>query len=280
MAATKITKNSAPDHVSLALSDFSEGGGIFPEGRYRMDEVRFVYFDYDRKGPNTLSMRLKATPLGVEGAQQATQQYSLGKQAAIAYAPSADGCRLTLVPDSGVNGGLKKGSNFHEFLTAIINAGFPETKWEGDVSVFDGVEAFFTHKAMKEYDDSGRGGLTGEAKPKEERKFPKTLPVPSRDVVMPGEKSAAAPAAAKAKSAASEEVLSQLAADLTDVLAANPEGIGKGKARLNIFQAHKAAKLNKELSDAVINAYLDDATLTGVLTQIGYALNGSNIQPA
>lgn len=290
MAATKTTKTPAPEKVSLALSEFTEGGGLFPEGRYRIDEAVFNSFNYDGKGPETLTMRLKAQSLDSPSTPAVTQQYSLGKQAAQIYEPDpATGGhslikKANLTPDLANKKGLTKGSNFHQFLTNAINAGLSEADWQGDTSIFEGAEAYFTHIKLKEYDDSSKG-LTGETSQPKERKYDKTLAVPTRDWTPAGERRSGA-AASKVNgkvvtaAAVDDDVIAQLADDLTKLLVVNTDGMARGKARLSIFQAHKAAGIPKSTSDAVINAFLDDNVLGGVLGDLGFALVGSNIEPA
>lgn len=281
MAGTKaVASKAASENVSLALSDFSAGGGIFPPGRYRVDEAVFVEWDYDGQGPPTLSMRLKATSLDPDsGVTQLTQHYSMGTRALTCFTPNEDNGNHTLkrIPGAVEGTGPTKGSNFHIFIQNLLNSGFPQNVWdaENSIAVIEGMEASFVHVALKEFERKGSG--TGDpTATKKKNDYAKTIPVVSGDIVLPGEKRAGS-APSKAAAAKQEDPIDQLTADLSKVLSASPAGIGLSKARVLIFNAHREAKLPPAFSTEVLAGLKDDAILQACLPA-GYNLVGTEIQ--
>jgi hypothetical protein len=131
------------EYVSLKPSDAIHGGGMVPEGRYKILEAKFTLWDYNGTQPNAVPA------LGVEykGTDDSTytQYYSAGDIKNLT--PSEDGKRLRKV---GSSGGLNDGTNLFQFLHALVNANFPEDKLGNDITLLMGLDVDIMHEATKE----------------------------------------------------------------------------------------------------------------------------------
>ncbi len=279
-----ITKQVAEENP-LALSDFSAGGGIFPEGRYRITEAVFCEFDYEGKAPKGLAFRITAQSLDNPSEKPAVQHYSCGKTlAGWVPNPHNGGHSVTRVPDTDVK--FIKGSNFYQFLNEAVNSGLSEEAWKGNTTIFEGMEARFKHIPLKEITNRPTTSLTDLAEATSvrdvkagtgDRVFPKTLPViceilPDTKGRAPGAKvksiakvngtAAHAPAAATVPD---QDVLALLVAGLDKALDPNTPKVGRSQVRLRLYSNNIKDQVPKDTNAAIINAFLDD-------TQLGMAL--------
>lgn len=128
--------------ATFGLNEFVAGGAV-PDGKYKIKESRVVTWDYNKPEMNlqTCALRVMLTPL--PSGEDIEQHYSIGDAAQ--FQPSPDGKQVLLV---GTRSGLGKSSNFHFFLTELVNGGFPEDKLKGlsDVSIFEGLEGQVANK--------------------------------------------------------------------------------------------------------------------------------------
>jgi len=162
--------------ISLRPSD-AQAGGFLDDADVTLTECRFVTWDY--MGKAKPSVALKIAMLDEEGRVH-DQYYSAGDPAKLQ--PSADGKAIQGV-EGAAPGGLTSSTNAVAFLSALVNAGFPEDQITNDVSVFDGMVVHVNQVAQPK-----RAGLKNQ-------KEGQTYLLVTRIVRMPGE--AAPPKAAK-----------------------------------------------------------------------------------
>lgn len=137
------------EYASIRPSDFSEGGGAPIQMNLLVLESRLVQWDYEGKSPTpTLALRLS---LKNDEGETYSQYYSAGDLQR--FVPSEDGKRAKKV---GTAEKISKSTNMFVFFQAVVNAGFPENKLEGDVSVIEGLYAYWDAKTIAK-----RGGLEG-----------------------------------------------------------------------------------------------------------------------
>ncbi len=126
-------------------SEMVEGGIIPQDVVVTFNEARFAKFDYLRKdgtvAATTIALRVKVKS---EDGTDYTMHYSVGDPKD--FAPSEDGESPAdegpFVISLGERTALSKSSNFHLFLSNLVNAGFPESKIGADARVFEGMQAF------------------------------------------------------------------------------------------------------------------------------------------
>jgi hypothetical protein len=126
--------------VSGAPEDFV-AGGFLDDVDVLIIKSRFTMFDYNGKLPEPIPA-LGVTYKNDEGSEY-TQHYKAGNSKD--FVPSKDGSGL--LPTGRTN--LIKDSNFHIFVTALINAGFSkETATKGNWSVLEGMRVHVNQQAL------------------------------------------------------------------------------------------------------------------------------------
>ena len=118
--------------ISLKPSALIELTGLIGDEDIIIKEARFEMFDYNGKRAPSPAARFC---LDRGDGEEVQQYFSLGK--ATDWLPSDDGKTLTPV---GKATGLANSSNWAIFVTALVNAGFPENKIEDDITCFEGLE--------------------------------------------------------------------------------------------------------------------------------------------
>lgn len=277
MVENKIMVNPV---VSIRPSDFVEGGAVPVDKNLTWKEVRFNLFDYKKKSGEVVATTVAARVSYVdEDGGEYEQQYSAADPAR--FTPSEDG--KTLIP-LGTATALSKSSNFFVLMTNLINAGFPENKLTGDVSVLDGLQ---THNIG--IPEPKRSGLKREAPAEGETARERVLSVPDLIIKLPWEKKgatgakpvvAAKPAAKATAAPAAEEESSDdvnaLALGLVaKSLEANEGTTTRQKVATLVFKDLKNDP-NKDAVARLIFAPAFQATLLGN----GYAIDGENITKA
>lgn len=273
--------------VSFKLDQFTAGGAL-PDGPYRFTESQIVEWDYDGKlQGSTLAFRSDMIPLdgkGVEAGGAIVQHWSIGDPAK--FGPSGDGMGIVA---RGASSSLGKGSNFFLFLQNLIgNAGFPEDKYNNDVSVFDGLEAQLVNIPQPKRAGLPKSNLvTREGQEERER----TIPVVKEIIKLPWEKRGkagymrSAPTQGK-KGEVSEDLFDielTLSGAIGDILDNNKKGIDRTQARVQLFRALKAdASLTPNDRDQVVAMFSDDDKLEETLEPLGFTLagGGKKIQPS
>lgn len=129
--------------ASLRPDDYAEGGGLLDNEDVVWDEVRFVIWDYDGRGPSTPALKVSMTV--TDSGDSVDQYYSAGKLQD--WEPSEDGTELVSV---GKASGINRNSNVAILINSMIEAGFPADKIGDDCSVMDGLECHMVRQDAPE----------------------------------------------------------------------------------------------------------------------------------
>lgn len=256
------------------------------------------------------------TPQGDEAMEKFL---SMGGKANQTYAPDpntadANGwCKgLALVP-GGPGAQPNNSTNWAMFLKSLYDCALPKGVFTNDLSVIDGIW-IHTANVPEPEERKGFGQSTGEVE-QQQRKGPSLIPVVTAildggkpwegtggliEAKAPAKKAAPAakapapkaglkatpkaparPAPAPAAAAAVDEDATKTAAvnAIGEVLGDAPNGIAKLVLRTKVFTKVKEAE-GEEMAQAVASSiFADDATLNGVLAEVGYSVQGAQIKP-
>ena len=201
-----MTTTTAPKVTSLKPSEMVEGGALPAQQNLRIKSARYTYFDYGGKAPKTFASKL--TLVGEDG-QEHIQYYSAGDPSR--FGPSQDG-RFALM--LGTAEGFVKSSNHGILFENLVKFGFPENKLGADLSVIEGLYAFWDTVAEPQ-----RTGLVRAANAR-----PNMILVPTEIYQLPWE-----PAPTKPVRNQSQTPASQLPAQSTAQSPASP-GAPAGQA--------------------------------------------------
>lgn len=120
--------------VSLKPSLLVEVTRLIDDEDVIIKEARFELYDYNGTQAPSLAAKLA---LDQGDGEEVLNYASLGKAATANWLPADDGKTLTPV---GKATGLANNSNWAIFVSALVNAGFPESRIEDDISCFEGLE--------------------------------------------------------------------------------------------------------------------------------------------
>lgn len=187
--------------ASLRPDDYAEGGGLLDNEDVVWDEVRFVVWDYEGRGPSTPALKVSMTV--TDSGDSVDQYYSAGKLQD--WEPSDDGKELVSV---GKASGLNKNSNVAILISSLIEAGFPAEKIGDDCSVMDGLECHMTRQDAPE-----RKGL--ERTPREDgRSYKQTVLVVDEIQKLPWDKKGGKKSAKKGGDEDLDEKLQDIVIDI------------------------------------------------------------------
>jgi hypothetical protein len=264
--------------LSLKPSEMVEGGVVPVDQNLTIKEARFTLFDYTKKDgtvvATTVAVRIKTTN---DDGQEFEQQYSVGDPAK--FSPSTDGKNPAkegkFIIAIGAQEALSKSSNFYILQNNLVNAGFPENKLGDDISVLEGLYAYWIGVP-----EPKRAGLTrvvaaGEAVRE------RVISVPSQIHKLPWEKSkgkAAAAVKGKAPTAAAPD---------ESILKAALEFVGKQIEASDdgtVTRQDLAGSVFRELAkspnrDAIATLIFAPA-MQAALVANGYAVDGETISKA
>lgn len=282
------------------------GGFTLPEGDYAMyfDVQMFAGTKQDGSpaGPARLGVMLTAHPLA--GGDPVTQFLSMGSKADQSYAPDPENGKGVVAVAGGAGGVLNNKTNWFLFLKSLYDCGLPAGVFDNDFTTIDGIHVH-TQSIPEPEDRKGFGSSrTGD---QEENRANKTIPVVTAilDSGKPwegtggvpaaktgptgvvGKKApAAAPkaapkAAAKAPAAPAveldaDDLKAQAQTAAAGVLEKNPGGCAKVVLRTGVFKAIK----DEALGNVVLETFFkDDATLNGLIGDLGYTVAGMMVKP-
>src|SRR6185312_14348566 len=135
---------AADNFVSFKLGAFTGGAGL-TERDYLLTDHTIAIWDYEGKGAQTIALRIAAQPGKAQGknfvasGEPQVQYYSIGDPTS--FSPDATGHRIVAV---GTRSTLGKSSNFYIYLENLVNAGFPEDRYDNDVSAFNNMVVHIT----------------------------------------------------------------------------------------------------------------------------------------
>lgn len=252
-----------------------------------------------------------ATDKGVEYTEEKTQFYSMGTKAHESFAPNPETGKGVIAVPGGPASNFNNSTNWAIFLKSLRDSGMPVGTFTDDSSVLEGMwvhmanvpepaeragfqaktgEAAEERKAgtiavVTEIKDDGKpwegsGGVPDtEATPAQTKASAKT-PAGPRVVAKPAAKVASKMAPASQAASGDEETLAAASSAVASVLEKNSKGCAKLILRTGTFKAVNEAS-GPDMAQAVINTYFsDDASLNGLLGEMGFALKGTQVVPA
>ena len=246
--------------VSIRPSEMVEGGAVPVDQNLTVKEARFVLFDYQGKAPKTTAVRL--TLVSDKGMEN--EQHDSASDPA-RFIPSEDGKSIIPV---GTAVAINKSSNFHVLMDALVNAGFPENKLGSDISVLDGLYAYWIG-----IPEPTRSGLVRTAE--QMARGPKILSVPSKINSLPWEKKAAAPEAAKAPEAAGDDVTAKAAMDFIGKVVAEAGSVTRQDLAVRVFK-----DLAKDPNRDAVATLIFSPVIQAQLIANGFTLDGETISKA
>lgn len=250
--------------VSLKPSKAITVTGLLDDVDVKITEAKFQMFDYG--GSTQPVPALKLALDAMDGSSPLEQYWSMGK--ATDWMPSDDGKELVPI---GRATELTDSTNGMILLTSLINAGFPESKLDDDISILEGLECHInrvaapTRKGLQNDKGKDKTILTitkiiklpwdADAKPKTKSK-PKTNTITaSKSKSKPSTKSDDAADI----DALTTEFLVEVLSD-EDLMRDYPDGLPKNKiapeaiARLKSDNPHRSKILQKAFDDTFLNS--------------------------
>jgi len=261
---------------------FGGGGTFFTDGLYRIDEARFVKFDFrgsapGKDGNGIVCLCCKLQPLDKDGGdvgEVVVQYWGVGDDASI----ESTGHSISLTGDRSTIWTL---SDYGVFVEHLGKAKFDLDAMaeENDIGVLDGMVAEFGKVPDPK---TGRDNKDADNDNKKKRKYPKQIPVVTS---IPGGKktggkaAASKPAGKKQESGddAVEEMLQKYLVEKV-LVSKNTDGIDKLQARMGLNKFIQANGGDQELQQAVGKMFGDAAKLKAILESVGWELSGSTIK--
>ena len=258
--------------VSMNPESFEEGGGAIPSGNLLVKEARYEIFNYGGRAPATFAAKL----VMLDDANQEYTQYYSGGDPGI-FQPSPDG--KYAIPQ-GMTKSFRSSSNIALLFTEAVNAGFPQNRIEGDISVFDGWYVEFKEKAQPD-----RPGLASSAPIDGTPARKRTITLPVRTINLPGEASTRAAAGG----APPTSTVGAPAAPTADPATLNAEGLnvvktaianngGTSTQRADLSQVIFTSYAGNPIKDALLS-HIFQAEFLSHLAVSGFAVSGETITP-
>lgn len=211
-------------------------GGFLDATNATIKEARFV--DSYPNGASRTLLRVTFQP--EDGGKERTEYYSAGDPAKMK--PSADGKKI--VPQDAR---MHSKSGAIKFINSVIAGGFPETKLNDDISVFDGTVVFLRREAQPK-----TGNAEIDAKDRDLLLVKRVISLPEEGGAKAAKKPAAGakkpalvkPTAAPAAAASDDAAIqAELEAIIVGILAEAPDNTVAGnKLGTAIFQAAMRSK--------------------------------------
>ncbi len=134
--------------VSIRPSEFGHGGGLIDDVDALIKSARWVVYDFNGKAPDTVCACVTYEVEAEGGKEEHPDYYSIGKESSKAFIPGKDGKTLKKI---GQKETLSDGCKFFQFISSVINAGYPEEKIDGsDLSFMDGLFVHVKREAQPE----------------------------------------------------------------------------------------------------------------------------------
>lgn len=266
---------------------YGGGGSYFTDGTYRIDEARFVKFDFQgqmggKDGSGIACLCLKMQQLDKDGSdvgEQVVQYWGTGDDVVV----KNKGHEIDL---EGQYQTLWALCDFALFVEYLGKAGFDRDALaeENDIAMLDGQVMEFgkiPHPRNKPGDE-GKDGKDGKKKgPKQlivVTAIPDAKPAAAgKKGAAPAKKGAAAPAAKK--NADVEDMLGKYLAEAVLVTKNEAKGLEKIQARMGISRFVQANGGDADLVKSVTTAFNDPTVLDPILESAGWVTKGTKISP-
>lgn len=129
--------------VSIRPSDFGKGGGLIDDVDVTIKEARWAPWDYNGKAAMVTAARVLY--IDAEDVEHPAY-YSIGNDGTKSFVPSKDGKKLSKIGDKEQ---LAESCNFFQFISSVVNAGYPEDQIDGsDISFLDGMSVHVKREAQ------------------------------------------------------------------------------------------------------------------------------------
>lgn len=300
MAAPKRAVQQLQKVSFLSQGDYTKGGGL-ADGDYLWSSLDILMFQPTKQdgtvvGPSKLAVRIvMEPPAGAQNDDEKhIQHYSMGTNAHLTYQPDPEtGKGLVLVP-GGPAANLYESTNWYILLKSLFDCGMPEDIGD-DLSALEGIVVHIT-SVDEPKERKGFRTSTSEVQPEQkERKIPVVMEIKSAPwmdapqlapakvgpkVVAPASKAApiskangkVAPAPAPTTDGGDNRTAVLNAA--ASFLETNPNGAKKAALRMACF---RVLNDNPARQDIMNEYFSDDATLGGVLAEIGFKVEGDTV---
>lgn len=294
--------------VSFGSLDMYVAGGGLPEGDYIWKDCTVLNYQAPanqttgKQSPARLGVMITLVPLG--GGDEKTQFYSMGSKAHESFQPNPETGKGVVAVPGGPAHNFNSSTNWAILLKSLRDSGLPEGIFVNDISVLEGMHVHMAN-IPEPAERAGFQSKTGEAA--EERKAGTIavvteikddgkpwegtggVPEETKAAAKPNGKvapKAAAPVAKVAPKAApaaapepevDTDVETAAISAISTVLEKFPKGCKKLVLRTSTFKAVNESE-GAEMAQAVTNTYfVDDATLNGILGQLGFAVKGLDV---
>lgn len=222
--------------VNLGPSNFKDGGGLLSDVDVTWEKCTFEEFDYNGTQQATLCLKVD---MKVEDGENVDQYFSLGAEATKNFSINDD--------ETGLegDGSINRSSKYGVLIDSLVAAGFPADKIDGDVSVFDGLEAHMVRVASKRKGLAPRTREDGKVFEAQDFVVDKITKLPWDDKKGKGKGKDKDTGSKKGKdkdedSSSGDGDLESKAQDIvTGVLEDNPKGLDKKKLVAAVFQKTK-----------------------------------------
>ncbi len=266
--------------LSLKPSEMVEGGAVPVDQNLTIKEARFNLFDYTKKDgtvvATTVAVRLKTVN---DDGQEFEQQYSVGDPAKFSPStngkdPAKEGKFIISIGDAV---GLSKSSNFYILQNNLVNAGFPENKLGDDISVLEGLYAYWI--GVPEPKRSGLTRVVAAGETARER----VISVPSQIHKLPWEKGAkgkVGAVAGKGKAPAANEPDPEILEAVLKFVGEQIEASDDGTVTRQDLAGAVFKKLAKSPNRDAIATLIFAPAMQAALLANGYAVDGESISKA
>lgn len=246
------------EYVSLKPTDAVEGGGAPIQLNLTVKTARFVVWDYDGKAPPSVATRLLLVD---DHDHEYTQYYSAGSPERLT--PTPDGHHLKSLKGQE---GFNKSTNTFLLFKAIVDAGFPLNKLAADITVLEGLYAYWDALVVEK-----RAGLAGS-------KEGQVITVPTKILRLPWETGKAARGAAKQSSTPGSDTSTQ-ALHLLEKMSVDGQGVERGDLAGAAFGMGVPIAQAQEISGYVLTAAFIKAAVEAGFTLDGETFSRSEKAP-
>ncbi len=267
---------------------YAGGGSYFNDGLYRIEEARFVKFDFNGSAPGEngdglVCLCCKLQPLDKDGGdvgEVAVQYWSVGDKTVI----ENKGHAISLSGDFATIWNL---CDFAVFIDYLGKAGFDRDamEQENDIAVLDGTVAEFGKVPSPRQSTKAKGDDEGGKKKKYPAQVIVVTAIPDTKVKGSSKKSTSAkPTSSKKEESSSDddetniEILQQYL--VKEVLVKKNEGgIDRLQARMNLNKFVLGLGGDSDKVKAVSDVFKDTAKLKEILKSADWQLDGTTIKP-
>ncbi len=294
-----------PAELDLFDPNFYTGGNFgLPEGNYALFfQVQMHDGFGEKKGPARLGVMIRPVSIDNPDEEIHPQFYGFGKKAHESYAPHPDTGKSIVAIPGGPGGGLQKGTNWDFFRQSLVDSGLPKGVGSNNFEELDGIwvhtvrvpepeerKSFqsATSEAQQQKTGDGKIAVVSEildgGKPWEgtggvPKKGKGTVKPKVNGAPVAGKPVAVPPPVSKVNP--NEAVKDAASNGLAEILGqeGNEAGMLWNKLKTAAF-AHITKTYSGDMAQAVTDEFFsNDAGITMILAELGYAKTGLKVTP-